>query len=151
MNSKKITLVCYANYCRSPVAEKILKNLLPHVNVESKGIKPLIYKPTMDKRSIKYLKELGINDLFHTPRPINKLEIESSNLILALDQFILIELLKSYKTFANKIKIFTLFSNDNVNDPYKFKKYEDYKTEMKKISYNCELWKKEIENNHDIF
>ena len=144
-------MVCYANYCRSPVAEKILKSLLPHINVESRGIRPLIYKPSMDKRSLKYLKELGIKDLFHSPKAINKSDIESSNLILALDQFILIELLKKYKTFANKIKIFTLFSNDSVYDPYKLKTYDDYKIELKKISHNCELWKKEIENKNDFF
>ena len=55
--SKLITVVCYANFCRSPVAEIILRNRFKgKLRVTSAGISPL-NGTSMDKRSEEFLKK----------------------------------------------------------------------------------------------
>ena len=54
---KRILIVCMANYCRSPVAEFLLKDKLDNsYQISSAGIIQFDM-PGMDERSIKYLKE----------------------------------------------------------------------------------------------
>ena len=66
-----VCVVCYANYCRSPVAERLLqKKLGSKYKVISAGINP-IYIGGMDKRSISYLEKKGLSNTLHTPKKIN--------------------------------------------------------------------------------
>ena len=62
-----VGIICQANYCRSPVAEKLLKNYLPDTDVKSYGIN-YFPKATMDERSQKFLTLKGIDDIYHVPK-----------------------------------------------------------------------------------
>ena len=61
---KKILVVCMANYCENPVAEKLLQDINKNkFKILSAGIEPLS-TASMDPRSIKYLKEKNFSDFF---------------------------------------------------------------------------------------
>ena len=57
MSKKSINIVCYANYCRSPAAEQILRNIhQDKFKFQSSGLNPLI-KSNMDPRSVRFLEQ----------------------------------------------------------------------------------------------
>lgn len=132
---KRILIVCMANYCRSPVAEFLLKDKLDNsYQISSAGIIQFDM-PGMDERSIKYLKENFNKTPFHQPKKITLKDLQSSDIIFALDIPILMMLNKKFKKYNNKFRLLGL--NDErvmLNDPYKMSK-EDYYAIMKKIEY----------------
>ena len=66
--NKSFCIVCIANYCRSPVAENLLKNRFNEsYEFFSAGISPMSM-PNMDPRSLKFLKENDVIHNFHTPK-----------------------------------------------------------------------------------
>ena len=109
----QICVVCFANYCRSPVAEQLLRRRFKgKLNVISAGLNPLS-KPEMDPRSRNFL-ESRIDDVeIHNPKKITKEIVEKSNLILALDPFILLNLNQQFSGY--KEKIFLLNKHDPKN------------------------------------
>lgn len=140
--TKKIIIVCYANYCRSPVAEKILQNKFDSIIFESYGLQPLV-DPNMDPRSRKFLDKKGVNYENHVPRKINAQIIENSDMVLCMDHFILMSLNKFFPKSASKFKIFSHVSiNTIIEDPYHFdeKKYDEL---MEKIFFVCDIYKED--------
>ena len=138
MTNKKVCVVCFANFCRSPVAEHLLKNRFKNEGIifTSAGISPLP-AANMDKRSQEYLKNRGINYI-HNPRQIKKSIVDESSLILALDIHILNHLNKSYPKNYSKIKLFN-FKHPGlpIFDPFKLKDLQDYTNIMDRIDDVC--------------
>ena len=67
-----IVFVCYANYCRSPVAEYLLKSFGDeNLNVTSAGIDPIAI-PSMDPRSMEFLKKNNIDFDIHSPKKLHQ-------------------------------------------------------------------------------
>lgn len=144
---KRIHIFCFANYCRSPVAEKILKNLLgDNFIVSSSGLKP-ITRAGMDIRSQKYLKKLGLSNYNHLPSKLSSKDIENNDLILAMDSILLGKLFEKGFKPNKKIKIFHYHDKfKEVDDPYRFEDKE-YEISMEKISRHCDHWAKYILDN----
>ncbi len=71
-----IEIVCVGNYCRSPVAENILKNKLnsSEIIVRSSGLSP-VNRIGMDKRSLNYLNEIGLEPEQHFPKRFQLIEL----------------------------------------------------------------------------
>ena len=77
---KIITIVCFANYCRSPVAEALLSDrLTSDYEIISAGLEPVV-KSGMDERSSKFLDSIGLPKKVHVPKKINT-QIPSFRLI----------------------------------------------------------------------
>ena len=67
-SSKSFCIVCIANYCRSPVVENFLKKKFGYkYEFFSAGLLP-ISQPSMDARSLAFLKENNVDHDFHTPK-----------------------------------------------------------------------------------
>lgn len=134
----KICVVCFANYCRSPVAEQILiKKYKSEYQVISAGIKPII-AADMDIRSRDYLNSKGYEIKSHLPRRINSEIMNECKYIFALDAFVLQMLNNNYKKFQSKIRLLN-FQNPKIrlNDPYTSNDKE-YKNIMDNITKVCE-------------
>lgn len=132
----KILFVCVANYCRSPVAEKILKSRVnKNFSVSSCGLQPKIdFK--MDPRSKNYLENLKIDEINHSPRKISKNLLEESNAIFAMDIEVFQELKKIYN--HEKVKLFSYLNKDFYTpDPYLFNDSE-YEYVMSLINMGCD-------------
>ena len=116
----KILIVCWANYCRSPVAETILKETLPaHFEVSSAGLDPFP-NANMDKRSSNYLNEIGYSNIIHNPKKINLKMVNQSDLIFALDVMVLQSLNRKFSNHKKKFKLLNFLETDlSLNDPFK--------------------------------
>ena len=134
MQKKSITIVCFANYCRSPVAEALLNlRFGDHFSFNSAGIKPF-ESSGMDPRSGRFLKErFNIEYPFHVPKIINKRIIESSFMIFAMDHIVLTALNQKYFKYSKKIKVINFLSRKvNIPDPYNFE-INDYFEVLERI------------------
>lgn len=137
-----ITIVCFANYCRSPVAEYLMKEKYDgKFLIQSAGINPLS-SASMDDRSKEYLSSEGIDVGIHNPRRISDKMVDQSKYIFALDFSILMQLNKLYKKNISKIKLLTYQTKNIIlNDPYKLN-HDEYMVVMNKI--------KEVVNKIDL-
>lgn len=127
-----------ANYCRSPVAENILRNKFGHkYEFFSAGISP-ISLPNMDSRSLKFLSDNNIKHTFHTPKKINKKMLNYFDKFLAVDSYILNRLNSNYPKYKHKFcSITSQFSDINIFDPYQFE-HDEYLKIMNNIKFVSE-------------
>tara|TARA_X000000950_G_scaffold14564_1_gene15733 strand:+ start:4727 stop:5158 length:432 start_codon:yes stop_codon:yes gene_type:complete len=137
---KNVLFVCIANYCRSPVAKKIMSNIDTSSSFDSCGLHPL-EEPNMDPRSKKFLENNGFKDTIHVPKKISKDLIEENDLIVAMDFIILNNLLSKYKNSSYKFRAFSYVDNNCViSDPYRFED-DEYSSTMNNIKDMCYKWK----------
>tara|TARA_B100000925_G_C22005346_1_gene473386 strand:- start:2976 stop:3359 length:384 start_codon:yes stop_codon:yes gene_type:complete len=103
----------------------------------SAGISP-IAMPSMDHRSLKFLKDYNINHGLHTPKKINRSMLNYFDKFLAVDPFVLNHLNAKYPKYKQKFRSMTMqFSDIDIVDPYKLKPYEYIKV-MQDIKYISE-------------
>ena len=130
-------VVCFANYCRSPVAKYLLQQQLKDaVKVSSAGLQPIIDNK-MDPRSSDYLISKGVKEVLHIPKKVTSLSIKQTDLVLAVDHFILQQLNKLFPSMKHKFRL--LSQNKKgifIEDPYRYKKNEYIKV-MDKINDLC--------------
>lgn len=140
----KLIIVCFANYCRSPVAEKILLKILDgRYSVSSRGISSFAAS-NMDKRSASYLNSIGIENTIHLPAQLKLSEVSESDLIMAMDMNILMELNRKYPLHQKKIKLFNIHSPSKLtNDPISMNN-EDYLDVMNNIFDICNNLEKRL-------
>ncbi len=132
---RSIGFVCLANYCRSPVAKILFKNKFnASLKVDSAGINPMV-SAGMDLRSIDYLKQKNIPFEMHNPKKIDKIFLNSSDIVFAMDMKILMYLNKSYKNYKHKFKLFSYqHKNIKIRDPYGLSE-EEYQKTMNEIKF----------------
>lgn len=135
---KSFCVVCIANYCRSPVVENLLKKRFKNqYEFFSAGISP-ISLPSMDKRSLDFLKQNNITHSFHTAKKINNKMLNYFDYFFAVDHIVLNELNKQFPKFKNKFVLLTAqFKDRNIIDPYRFKD-DEYLNVMNDIKYVVE-------------
>ena len=135
---KSFCIVCIANYCRSPVIEIFLKKrFVNEYEFFSAGIAP-ISLPSMDPRSLDFLKQNNIVHPFHNPKKINKKMLSYFDYFFAVDPFVLNELNRNYQKYKYKFKLLTFQFNDiNLIDPYRLQN-DEYIKVMNNIKYVSE-------------
>ena len=141
-SNKSFCIVCIANYCRSPVAEYLLRERFKDkYEFFSAGISP-IAAPSMDSRSIKFLKENSIDHNFHTPKKINNKILDYFDIFLAVDFFVLNKLNFAFPKYRYKFKLLSSqFSDINIIDPFKFDtdEYSRVMNDLKHVTENINL------------
>tara|TARA_B100000963_G_C22501494_1_gene614022 strand:+ start:88 stop:519 length:432 start_codon:yes stop_codon:yes gene_type:complete len=133
-----ITVVCYANYCRSPVAEILLREKLSeNFVVESAGLNPMFGKG-MDQRSQHFLHNKGIRTSLHNPKRISKGMMMRSSQVFALDIAILKKLNSDFPKFSGKIKLLN-FQQPKIllSDPFKMQD-DEYFEIMERLESVCD-------------
>lgn len=138
VSKETICVVCFANYCRSPVAQYFMHEKFGEkFNIISAGLRPFPHSG-MDPRSNNYLINQGLKVFLHQPIKININIIESSKLIFALDFEILKALNSNFKKNINKFKLLSINNPGiDLSDPYR---YDDrkYITIMQNIKNSVE-------------
>ncbi|MBD74013.1 MAG: hypothetical protein CMM96_00760 [Rickettsiales bacterium] len=138
MKKKMILFVCVANYCRSPVAERLFnyKNTSEYY-AESAGL--IQFKQTsMENRSKKFLEIEGIKTVGHIPKKINLDQINKCSIVYALDFDVLNDLRRK---FPENYAKFRILSNDGIADPIN-ENDSKYHFQMVKIRNEIEKIKK---------
>ncbi len=138
---ESITVVCFANYCRSPVAEVILKERFKDkFIVRSAGLRPLP-DADMDHRSKEFLHRNGYSFDIHIPQKITLGMINESKLVLTLDELILMEMNKKFKHFNQNFKMLNFQQKlYKFPDPFQYDD-DEYYAVMDNIKYVCESLK----------
>lgn len=132
MNQLNITVVCMANFCRSPVAHYLLDGYLNEsYKVSSAGIIDF-NKTYMDKRSEEFLHENGIENISHVTRRLNIKIVNDSTIIFAMDNKIVRKISEKFPQAISKIK---LLNETEFYDPISFKSNSDYLLTMNQIKH----------------
>ena len=138
MSKTRVCIVCFANYCRSPVAEAIINSKYEdEVIATSAGIHPLP-QAGMDRRSSEFLKSINVLSKIHNPKKLTKDIVNLSDLVLAVDFNILLTLNKSNIVPQKKLKMLNFMTPKiQLPDPYRMD-IEEYFNVMKNINKVCE-------------
>jgi protein-tyrosine phosphatase len=86
----RIVFVCLGNICRSPIAERVAERAaaeagLTEVEFSSAGTISEDYDDPMDPRAVAVLKERGYRYADHRARRITDTQIESADLVVAME------------------------------------------------------------------
>ena len=139
----KLLIVCQANYCRSPAAEVILDQLLPHDKyfVNSAGLKPKS-EPNMDPRTKDYLSRYGFQmNKIHNPKLVTSMLLKQQDKILFMDLSIMEKIRNQYPKLTDKMELFNSLSGHvNLSDPFLLKK-DQYEEIMNNIHTLSKTWK----------
>lgn len=143
-----ILILCKANYCRSPVCEKILDSLLDDSYiVSSRGIIEYT-SPSMHQESIDFLDSKGYNNLFHNPKKVAYSELNTADIIFCLDHEVAGHIRKNFYNFFNKVKLYNFLDISISNhDPINFDK-KDYLQIMNNLEKCSLLIYKWLKDNH---
>lgn len=132
----KVLFICYANYCRSPVAEKLYNFYSKDSHVALSAGLINFNKKEMDPRSQQFLKNKKLKDIGHHTRQLNYEMIESSDRIYTLDLNVLLEVQKKFPKHINKVKIINHLDRSlNTSDPFKYKDIALYNKCLDNIHY----------------
>ena len=134
----KVLFVCIANFCRSPVAEKIFNKISKKsIIAESSGTEDF-FSYEMDPRSQKYLLKHDISDIEHTPRKITPKMIFEFDKIYALDYKVFLSLKNNYK--AQNVKMINTFDQSiSLYDPYSLENLDEYNNCLDNIKKCVEI------------
>lgn len=131
----KILFVCAGNTCRSPMAEFILKQKRPDLQVSSAGLYAT-EGTAMSPHSFHILLEKGISKeelLEFSSKPLTQTELSEDNIIYVMDDYI-----KRVINKMGRMEDVYLLGDDGISDPFGGT-FEDYQTIKKQIE-------KEIDN-----
>ena len=86
----RVVFVCLGNICRSPIAERVAERAaaeagITGVEFSSAGTISEEYDDPMDRRAVAILKEHGYRHADHKARRITEIQIESADLIVAME------------------------------------------------------------------
>lgn len=141
-NRKSFCIVCIANYCRSPVIEIFLKKRFEHeYEFFSAGLSPMPL-PSMDPRSLDFLKQNNVQHPFHNAKKINNKMLVYFDYFFAVDFFVLNRLNKTYPKYRHKFKLLTSqFNHISIVDPYMLdnKEYIQVMNDIKYVTGNIKL------------
>ena len=112
-------MVCVGNICRSPLAEALLQHQQPQLKVFSSGIGALVGKPA-DPKSIKLMKNIGIDLTNHCAQQINSILVSNADLILTMEQGHINAIQAKFPEARGKVHLIGKWNdNQEVPDPYK--------------------------------
>lgn len=118
---ESILVVCVGNICRSPVGERLLKNLLPEKHVSSAGVGAVVGSG-VDLTMEKVARAKGLNTAGHIARQITPEMCKQADLILSMDQGISEQIYYLAPEARGKVMLFGKWINDiEIPDPYRQK------------------------------
>lgn len=115
----KVLFICYANVCRSFMAQELLKKAVPEADVFSRG---LYADPSyaVPPKVLAFLAEQGITPAPHTPTPLQAQDLQTADLILLMQQRHLDQLADRYAQHSDKMYLLNDFAfgqEKDVADP----------------------------------
>lgn len=77
----KILILCTGNSCRSQMAEGVLKNIDPSLDVFSAGVRP---EKNVNPNAIQVMKEIGIDISSNVPKNVNTFIDQSFDFVITV-------------------------------------------------------------------
>lgn len=134
-----ILVVCTGNICRSPIGERILKQLLPTMQVDSAGTAALI-DHNADNSAIKIAKKHGISLEGHKGKQFTAKLARNYDLILAMEKIHINQIEKIAPEARGKTMLFGHWlENRDIPNPYR-KSDEAFASVFVLIQRSSQLW-----------
>lgn len=134
-----ILVVCTGNICRSPIGERILKQLLPTMQVDSAGTAALI-DHNADNSAMKIAKKHGISLEGHKGKQFTAKLARNYDLILAMEKIHINQIEKIAPEARGKTMLFGHWlENRDIPDPYR-KSDEAFASVFVLIQRSSQLW-----------
>lgn len=142
MNIQNILVVCIGNICRSPMAEYLLKQQYPQLNIQSAGISGLTGHAA-DEKAILCMQRLGIDMQPHIAKKLNSNLIKQADLILVMSQNQQKHIEQTWPFAKGKTFRLGHWQSKNVSDPYQHD--QTVFNETSQLIQDCIAdWKKHI-------
>ncbi|HHL19038.1 MAG TPA: low molecular weight phosphotyrosine protein phosphatase [Thiothrix sp.] len=138
-----VLMVCVGNICRSPMAEYLLKDTLPELNVFSAGLSAVVGK-TAEKTAMRLMQEKEIDMSDHCAQQLNTLLLSRADLVLVMEQAHLNTIHHNYP--AARGKVFLLgkwINNKQIVDPYQ-KGEQAFQDSLHAIEASISGWQNKI-------
>lgn len=134
-----ILVICTGNICRSPIAERILRNALPDKQVDSAGVGALVDKPA-DASAIRIAEKYGVSLEGHLGTQFTSSLGRKYQLILVMEQ----QHIEQISNIAPEARGKTMLlghwlGGREVPDPYR-KSDEAFESVYQLIEKACALW-----------
>lgn len=114
-----ILVVCVGNICRSPVGERLLKDRLPRLRVESAGLGALVGEP-VDAQMAEVAAQHGLDVSGHAARQFSRDLARSFDLVLVMEPGHRAEILASAPELSGKTMAFDHWlGGTGIGDPYR--------------------------------
>ncbi|MCS2156036.1 low molecular weight protein-tyrosine-phosphatase Wzb [Scandinavium sp. H11S7] len=115
----KILVVCVGNICRSPTGERLLKNYLPSLDVESAGLGALVGKGADDSAArVAAVHNISLDG--HCARQISGKMCREYDLILTMEKRHIARLCEIAPEMRGKVMLFGHWDEEReIPDPYR--------------------------------
>ncbi|WP_436899129.1 low molecular weight protein-tyrosine-phosphatase [Acinetobacter gyllenbergii] len=117
MDIRTILVVCIGNICRSPMAEYLLKQQHPDLQIESAGIAGLTGHNADDKAQL-CMQRLNIDMSAHIAKKLNAEHLKQADLILVMSNNQQKHIEQTWPFAKGKVFRLGHWQNKNVPDPY---------------------------------
>ena len=123
-----ILVVCIGNVCRSPVGERLLRQLLPERAIHSAGVGAMVGCP-VDSVAADVAKQHGLDTSGHVAKNLTPEMCHEADLILAMSESIRQDIYRISPESRGKVMLFGKWLDDmDIPDPYKQKRAVHEKT-----------------------
>ncbi|EMO6899524.1 arsenate reductase/protein-tyrosine-phosphatase family protein [Pluralibacter gergoviae] len=134
-----ILVLCTGNVCRSPIAERLLRNALKNKKIDSAGLGALIDNPA-DPAAVKVAAKHGLSLDGHMGRKFSSSMAREYDLILVMDKEHLAKISQVAPEARGKTMLLGHWLNQaEIPDPYK-KSDEAFDYVYKIIEKSCLYW-----------
>ena len=138
-----ILIVCVGNICRSPIGERLLKELLPHKDISSAGISALVGN-SADAKAINVANAHGLSLNGHVARQLTTEMCRKSSLILVMERKHIDAVCQFSPEARGKTMLYGHWNDrKEVVDPYR-KSDEVFEFVYKLIAESAQKWVKAL-------
>lgn len=137
---KRVLVVCIGNICRSPMAEGLLKNALPDVQISSAGLGALVGHGA-DPIALGLMAEAGVDIGAHRARSLTDQIARDADMILVMDEQQKQQIAQQYP--YTRGKVFRLAEAADIPDPYR-QSPEVFQSVFAQIRNGVNEWTKRI-------
>ncbi|MND62934.1 low molecular weight protein-tyrosine-phosphatase Wzb [Lelliottia amnigena] len=135
----KILVVCVGNICRSPTAERLLKNYQPNLIVESAGLGALVGKGA-DERAMSVAQAHNLSLDGHVARQVSGRMCRDYDLILAMEKRHIHALCELAPEMRGKVMLFGHWDGEReIPDPYR-KSREAFEAVYTLLDQSAQQW-----------